>query len=109
MHLPYSRASPWGPNDARGQGTTLPWPIHARGAAGFVAYSANALTPAVDQYQFVFFRLKIIDKQGERPNNGRLRYEDFDCCNRRGARYCGKRAGFGSEEPDHLWGAGWNL
>jgi hypothetical protein len=41
-------------------------------AAGFASPTmrsddAHALTPAVDQYQFVFFRLKIINKQGERP------------------------------------------
>ena len=47
-------------------------PIRVCGAARLrIAYDASddahALTPAVDQNQFAFFRLKIINKQAQRP------------------------------------------
>jgi hypothetical protein len=45
MHFPYSCASPCGPNDARGQGTTLPWPIRVRGAAAFASPTVRRQLP----------------------------------------------------------------
>jgi hypothetical protein len=48
-----------------GQSASVAWPGLASGKMR--SDDAHAQIPAVDQYQFAFFRLKIINKQGQRP------------------------------------------